>query len=95
MGVHFHFGTQCGWRPMKHTLRGVESWEHEDTGDHIDYYPKRDRAKTTLKSHPQDERGIARGNPHNKDLIREDIGGNAGLAKIFQIFYILYLESSA
>ena len=73
-----------GWLPMEPKQKGVESWMHEDTGDRIDYYPKRDRVKITLKSHPRDEHGMARGNPNNKDLVRDDIGGNAGLAKIFQ-----------
>ena len=73
-----------GWRSIHVNHSGTESWEHEETGDRIDYYPMTDRAKTSVKSHPRDVRGKARGNPHNKDLIRDNVGGIAGLAKIFQ-----------
>ena len=75
---------KCGWRALRVNHSGTESWEHEETGDRIDYYPMTDRAKTTLKLHPQDMQGNARGNPHNKDLVRDRVGGNAGLAKIFE-----------
>ena len=73
-----------GWQALKVKHSGTESWEHKDTGDRIDYYPMTDRAKTTVKIHPRDEEGEARGNPHNKDLVRDKVGGNRGLAKIFE-----------
>ena len=75
---------KCGWRALRVNHSGTESWEHKDTGDRIDYYPMTDRAKTTVKIHPRDEEGEARGNPHNKDLVRDKVGGNRGLAKIFE-----------
>ena len=71
-----------GWRALRVNHSSTESWEHEDTGDLIDYYPLTDRAKTTLKINQRDEQGRARGNPENKDL--DDVGGNGGLAKIFE-----------
>ena len=33
--------TEHGWRLLEQKQKGVESWEHEDTGDRIDYYTKR------------------------------------------------------
>jgi len=76
-----------GWLPIPHKLgRGVgqESWVHPTTGDRIDYYPRTDRCKTTLKIHPKDTGGKKRGNPYNKDLVRDNVGGTVGLGKIFK-----------
>ena len=73
-----------GWSAIKVDHTGTESWEHNETGDRIDYFPMTDRAKTTVKVHPRDLQGHPRGNSRNKDLVRDNIGGNAGLARIFQ-----------
>lgn len=75
-----------GWRALKQNKKhaGTESWINGKTGDRIDYYPKSDRCKTTLKKHPRDEGGDPRGNPFNKDLVRDNVGGNEGLEKIFE-----------
>jgi len=76
-----------GWEPIPHKLgedMGQESWFHPGTGDRIDYYPRTDHCKTTLKIHPKDAKGNKRGKPYNKDLVRDDVGGTAGLRKIFR-----------
>ena len=73
-----------GWSGIPVNHSGTESWEHMETRDRIDYYPMTDRAKTTVKIHPRDARGEDRGNPHNKDLVRDNVGGNRGLEKIFE-----------
>ena len=83
-GARNALAEKYGWRALRVNHSGTESWEHEDTGDRIDYYPMTDRAKTTLKIHPRDEQGRVRGNPKNKDLVRDNVGGNGGLAKIFE-----------
>ena len=72
---------EYGWRPIHVSHSGTESWEHEETGDRIDYYPMTDRAKTSVKSDVFHE---SSGSPSKKDLVRDNIGGIVGLAKIFE-----------
>jgi len=72
-----------GWVPVDNSHAGTESWVKD--GDRIDYYPNTDRCKTTLKDHPKDASEAGRGgNPHNKDLVRDNVGGNTGLEEIFK-----------
>ena len=73
---------EYGWRPIHVNHSGTESWEHEETGDRIDYYPMTDRAKTSVKC--VDVSSKSSGSPSKKDLVRDNIGGIAGLAKIFE-----------
>lgn len=73
-----------GWHPSQPTQEDVESWEHEETGNCIEYFPTRDGAFLTLRSHLKDGQGGARGNQSNKYLHLDTVGGKPGLAKLFQ-----------
>jgi len=77
-----------GWEPIPHRLGknvGQESWVHPGTWDRIDYYPSTDRCKTILKIHPKDAKDKKRCNLcYKKELVRDDVGGTAGLRKIFK-----------
>ena len=73
-----------GWHPIRQIHGEVESWEHDETGNRIDYYPMRDGAFLTMKTYPQEGHNGARGSPNNKYLHQDNIGGNDGLAKIFR-----------
>jgi hypothetical protein len=50
-------------------------WRHEDTGDVIEWWGTTQTCKTTVKYHPRDggAKRRRRGNPYNKDLVRDNI----------------------
>ena len=69
-----------GYKPIPHQLgvaRGCESWINEERGYRIDYFPHTDRCLSLASKDGQ-------GRPGGRDLIRDNIGGNAGLEKIFK-----------